>query len=104
MVFNCGISPDYFLDEMSIFEVDALMMQYNRDYQNRWEQIRFISYITALSNGQKLKTPKDLISFNWEEDTVIKTKPNKHQVDEMLMSFQASLRNVDNGLGVELKL
>jgi hypothetical protein len=63
-----NISPEYFFDEMSWFEVDAIMEKYNQDYKTEWEKTRWSAYITALSMGVKLKKPSDLIKFDWERE------------------------------------
>lgn len=67
VVYNCKIEPNYFWDEMSIKEVEVLLKNYNIDYQNGWEQTRFICYINALLQGNKFKKPEDLIKFVWEK-------------------------------------
>lgn len=67
VVYNCKIEPNYFWDEMSIKEVEVLLNNYNIDYQNEWNQTRFICYINSLLQGNKLKSPEDLIKFSWEK-------------------------------------
>lgn len=89
---------------MTIFEVDAVIHQYNKTYQNGWEQTRFIAYITALSSGQKLKSPREILTFSWEEDTTeIKEKPSREQISEMVNNFTESLTKAQQGLGEQMK-
>lgn len=72
VVYNCRIEPNYFWDEMTFDEVNVLIDQYNKDYQNRWEMTRWNGYINVLCAGNNLKQPTDLIRFSWEinEDNV----------------------------------
>lgn len=37
-----------------------------KDYQNTWEQTRWLAYINAASQGAKIKKPQDLMKFSWE--------------------------------------
>jgi hypothetical protein len=55
---------------MSYEEVNAVLEALNENYQDTWEQTRFLAYIQALSNGAKLKSPIDVIKFSWETDIV----------------------------------
>lgn len=66
VVYNCGIDPCYFYDEMTIAEVQAVVDNYNLNYQNQWNQTRWLGYINCLNAGNKLKSPQELITFNWE--------------------------------------
>lgn len=94
VVFHCGISPNYFFDEMCNSEVDVLLTEYNRSYQNTWEQTRFTSYIIAVGNGAKLTAPKDLITFGWEQDE--KVKPVKMNAEEFTNFKEAMTQSVNN--------
>jgi hypothetical protein len=61
-----GVSPNYFLDEMSFFEADMLLMQYYKQYKNTWEQTRLIAYYCA-APFTKIKL-KDVIPFSWDSE------------------------------------
>lgn len=83
---------------MSSFEVDALISEYNRDYQNKWEQTRFISYVSAASAGAKLKSPKDLITFSWEDGYVVEnTKLTEEEIIAIKNKMIESINNYEAG-------
>lgn len=105
VVFGCKIPPNYFLDEMSMFEVEALIYQYNKAYQDEWEQTRWIGYVIALSNGAKLKKPSDLMKFEWENaidnKTITKSKPTTEEYKKLVDSMSQTLINKELGNFIE---
>ena len=50
-----------------------------------WETARFVSFVTLKGAGnKKIKTPTDLMKFDWENDTAKKgTKGNKWTKEEI---------------------
>ena len=67
IVVECGISPDYFLDEMQWYEIDACLKGLYNKNKTSWEQTRMISYIIAQVNSTKHLKPTDILSFNWDK-------------------------------------
>ncbi|MDR5579858.1 hypothetical protein BJP75_00012650 [Bacteroides thetaiotaomicron] len=67
IVLEAGITPDYFLDSMQMYEVKAILE--NLQYKNKtgWEQARMISYIIAQTNSTKQLSPTDIMKFDWDE-------------------------------------
>lgn len=55
---------------MCFEEVNAVLNAINENYQDDWEQTRFLAYIQALSNGAKLKSAQDIIKFSWDTDII----------------------------------
>lgn len=80
-MLNTSISPDYFFDYMNWDEVNAILEEYNNQYKNEWEKIRWSAYINALGQGVKLKKPTDLIEFEWERKKDIDV--NQYSKDEL---------------------
>lgn len=68
-------------------EVNAVLEAVNENYQDTWEQTRFISYIQALSNGAKLKSAQDVIKFSWDADIVVE----EISAEELLARKQSML-------------
>jgi hypothetical protein len=66
-VVECGIQPDYFLDKMQWYEVDACLNGLENKNKDSWEQTRFLSYITAQVNSSKKLKPTDILSFKWDD-------------------------------------
>lgn len=68
MVVECGINPDYFLDRMKWYEVEACIKGLENKNKASWEQCRFISYMIAQVNSTKKLNPTDILSFNWDKE------------------------------------
>lgn len=68
------MDPDYVLDEISMYEAGLLIEAYNENYKEKWEMLRFLSFITAASNGAKLNSPEDIIKFKWDDKVEVETK------------------------------
>lgn len=80
---------------MSNNEANAIIDSISDNNKTDWEKVRWLGYITALTQGAKLKDPKELIKFNWEQsdDEAIEPKDNR-TIDEVrnnLMSILNSL-------------
>ena len=69
LVIQCGISPDYVLDNMQMYEVQPLIQSMHLKYKESWEQSRMISYIMAQVNSTKTLKPTDIIKFAWDEES-----------------------------------
>lgn len=68
VVVECGIEPDYFLDRMKWYEVEACIKGLENKNKASWEQCRFISYMIAQVNSTKKLKPTDILSFNWDKE------------------------------------
>jgi hypothetical protein len=68
LVLYLGLTPDYVLDKMQMYEVKTLLK--NSHYKNKdsWEQARMNSYIVAQVNSTKSIKPTDIMSFPWEKE------------------------------------
>lgn len=67
---GCSVAPDYFLYEMSEWEVDAALI--GLEHRNRlgWEQTRFIAYsIISINTTEEIK-PTDVLRFTWDKDEI----------------------------------
>jgi hypothetical protein len=71
-----GISPQYFLDEMSQQEVHAVLEADMEREKIAWERVRLQGFYTIIAtNGTKnLKKPSDLMKFPWEVKSTEKKK------------------------------
>ncbi len=58
--------PDYVLDSMEWYEVDAALKYQYYSYKEDWEQARMISYIVAQVNSKKRLKLEDIIKFPWD--------------------------------------
>jgi hypothetical protein len=75
-VVRLGVSPLYFLDEMSQEEVSALLEADMEREKAEWERARMLGFYTIIAtNGTKVyKKPADLFKFPWEQKKVAKKK------------------------------
>lgn len=71
-----GVSPSYFLDEMSWQEIDAYLMGMEEAERNSWDQTRLIMYAVAQSNSRKRLRPKDVLPLPWDNE-----KPKDDDID-----------------------
>lgn len=58
-------------------EVDALIENYNTEYKLRWEQVRWLGYVTAAVYSNKIEKPEDILKFTWEHTNVSKSEEEK---------------------------
>ena len=68
VVVESGIDPDYFLDEMKWYEVEACIKGLENKNKASWEQRRFLAYIIAQVNSTKKLKPTDILSFTWDKE------------------------------------
>jgi hypothetical protein len=70
VVIEGGLAPDYFLDDVTDWELDAILRSVERQRRERWEQVRLQSFYTVAAFGAKIKKPSDLFEFSWEKKIV----------------------------------
>lgn len=63
---NLGITPEYFLDKMSLDEVIALTKASDR---RLYEKERLQCFFNLIAQGAKVKKPTDVMLFEWEKKT-----------------------------------
>ncbi len=68
LVLDAGIPPEYVLDKMAFYEVDAILEKLYYRHRESWDQTRFISYVMAQSHSTKRIKPADLVKFPWDKD------------------------------------
>jgi hypothetical protein len=91
-VGTIGIQPLYFLDEMSASEVDAIITAYNNTYKNTWEQFRYVAFINAAVNSDKINKPQDLLKFSWEADEKpALTKEEKLKLEKEMLEWLSKI-------------
>ena len=94
LVLQCGISPDYVLDRMEIYEATALIENLWMKNKEAWEQTRTVSYITAQCQSTKKLDPMEMIPLPWDrkEEKHIDTEEEK----ELLMKERKEWENIMN--------
>lgn len=64
-----GLSPEYVLDNIEMYEINSLMAHSYYRYKESWEQSRLISFLIAQTHSTKKLKLEDIIKFEWEKDT-----------------------------------
>lgn len=62
-----GIAPEYFLDRMEWWEIEAMQEAYYLRSRESWYQARTISLVAAQSAGCKVKAD-EFMRFPWEDE------------------------------------
>ena len=62
-----GVQPDYVLDRMNFYEIEALLENLWMKNKESWEQTRVQAYITAQTQSTKKIDMNDMMSFPWEK-------------------------------------
>ena len=71
--------PDYVLDRMEWYEIEAVIKYQHYANIDDWEQTRLIAYVIAQTNSKKRLKLEDIIKFPWdsqyktESQTISKT-------------------------------
>ena len=72
MVGEAGVSPEYFLDRMTLAEAECYMEGYERRERKSWERTRRIAHAVFQSQSTKELDLEDVMRFPWDtedEDT-----------------------------------
>ncbi|CDE61286.1 putative uncharacterized protein [Parabacteroides sp. CAG:409] len=90
IVGECGIQPDYFLDKMQWYEINALLN--GRENRTSWEQTRMICYMIAQVNSTKKLKPTDILSFTWDDKKVEDTAISNTDIDRLKNKAKQTLK------------
>ena len=66
-MLQCGVQPDYVLDCIQTYEIEALIENLWMKNKEAWEQTRVQAYITAQTQSTKKIEMNDMMSFPWEK-------------------------------------
>lgn len=59
--------PEYVLDKMEWYEIDAALEYQYYSYRESWEQARLVAYMLAQVNSPKKRLKlEDIIKFPWD--------------------------------------
>lgn len=85
---QCGVQPDYVLDRMKFYEIEALIENLWMKNKESWEQTRVQAYITAQTQSTKKIDMNDMMSFPWEKK-VEKVEDTPEEIDMMRKEMKA---------------
>lgn len=63
-----GLPPEYVLDKIEWYEINALMQYQYYSLKDNWEQARLIAFMIAQTNSKRKLKLQDIVPFTWEED------------------------------------
>ena len=81
-----GYAPDYVLDRMEWYEINAAMKYSFYSYKSGWEQARLVAYMVAQVNSKHTLKMDEIIKFPWEkdeDDTPAKTSISKEEIEQL---------------------
>jgi len=88
--------PDYVLDKMEWYEVNAIMKYQYYTYKDGWEQARLIAYMVAQVNSKRTLKMDDILPLPWEKDEAEPehiTSITKEEIEQLKAEAQKYLRN-----------
>lgn len=68
LTLQMGLSPEYVLDKIEWYEINALMKYQYYSIKDNWEQARLIAFMIAQTNSKRKLKLQDIVPFVWEED------------------------------------
>ena len=84
---QCGVQPDYVLDRMKFYEIEALIENLWMKNKESWEQTRVQAYITAQTQSTKKIDMNDMMSFPWEKK-VEKVEDTPEDIEMMMKEMK----------------
>lgn len=63
-----GVSPSYFLDEMTWQEAEAFLDGMVEAEHTSWERTRCIVHAVVQCNSSRKVSPQDVMKFPWEDE------------------------------------
>ncbi len=98
LVLQCGLQPDYVLDKIEWYEINALLKYSYYKYKDGWEQSRLIAYMIAQTNSTQKLTVDDIMHFYWEEERKEEQKPiTKEDIIRLSKMAHNYLNKKENG-------
>ena len=86
-MLQCGVQPDYVLDRMNFYEIEALLENLWMKNKESWEQTRVQAYITAQTQSKKKIDMNDMMSFPWEKK-VEKVEDTPEDIEMMMKEMK----------------
>lgn len=88
-----GINPEYVLDRMEMYEVNALIKNQYRRHKDDWEQARLIAYLIAQCNSKKRMKLTDIVQFPWEKKKNVKDEIDFEAIKRIRAKAHSMLEN-----------
>ena len=86
--------PDYVLDKMEWYEINAAMKYNYYSSKSGWEQARLVAYMIAQVNSRRTLQMEDIVKFPWEneDDEQTKTSITKEEIEHLQREAEKYLK------------
>ncbi len=89
-----GYAPDYVLDKMQWYEINAAMKYQHYSIKDGWEQARLVAYMVAQVNSKHTLQMDEIVKFPWEDedDEPSKTSITKEEIEQLKKEAEQYLK------------
>lgn len=87
--------PDYVLDTMEWYEINAAMKYQYYSIKDGWEQARLIAYMVAQVNSKRTLKMDEILPLPWEKEEP-KTSITKEEIEKLKSEAQQFLKSKNN--------
>lgn len=89
-----GIPPAYFLDEMSLDEINEIIKSINENEKRELEKERLNWFHTYRAFGSDVRKPEDIVRFEWDSTSSRQGKRlSKEQINKKAKQAKKWLNN-----------
>lgn len=67
-MLEAGLDASYVLDEMEVYEIEAILKNLYLKNKASWEQARLMPYIYTQAHTKQHKSLTDFLKFPWEKE------------------------------------
>lgn len=87
--------PEYVLDRMEWYEINAAMKYQYYSIKEGWEQARLIAYMVAQVNSKRTLKMEEILQFPWEREDADKssTSITKEEIEKLKAEASEYLKN-----------
>lgn len=97
LTLQMGLSPEYVLDKIEWYEINALMKYQYYSIKDNWEQARLIAFMIAQTNSKRKLKLQDIVPFVWEEEEIEEVQPiTKTEIERLKAKAQDYLSSKNN--------
>lgn len=94
-----GFSPQYVLDEMEDYEINAALQYQHYAFKDIWETSKLIAYFIAQTNSKNKIDYETFLPFAWENDNSSEEKTlTKEEIEnykKMAKSYIENNKNIE---------
>ena len=92
---RCGVAPDYVLDRMTFYEMEALLDNLWMKEKESWEQTRTVAYVTAQCQSTKKLDMQEMMTFPWEKSMDVDSVPTQEEREQIRREMKEMERRMN---------